>query len=105
MNEKKQSRMRRARADPRAGSREQKAVRLTVHRSNCHIYAQVIDASGAKVIASASTLDKEVRGQMPQRRQREGRGAGGQAHRGKGRERRASRRWRSTVPATNTTGA
>jgi large subunit ribosomal protein L18 len=36
-------------------------ARLTVHRSNSHIYAQVIDASGAKVIAAASTVEKEVR--------------------------------------------
>jgi large subunit ribosomal protein L18 len=35
-----------------------------VHRSNLHIYAQVIDASGAKVIASASSLDKELRAQL-----------------------------------------
>jgi large subunit ribosomal protein L18 len=36
-------------------------ARLTVHRSNCHIYAQVIDATGVKVLASASTVEKEVR--------------------------------------------
>jgi len=64
MIDKRQSRLRRAR-QTRARIAEQRAVRLTVHRSNLHIYAQVIDASGANVIASASTLDKEVRGQMP----------------------------------------
>jgi large subunit ribosomal protein L18 len=37
------------------------AARLTVHRSNSHIYAQVIDASGAKVLASASTIEPEAR--------------------------------------------
>jgi len=37
------------------------AARLTVHRSNSHIYAQVIDASGAKVLAAASTVEPEVR--------------------------------------------
>jgi large subunit ribosomal protein L18 len=37
------------------------AVRLTVHRSNSHIYAQVIDASGAKVLATASTTEAELR--------------------------------------------
>ena len=36
-------------------------ARLTVHRSNCHIYAQVIDAAGVKVLASASTVEKGVR--------------------------------------------
>ena len=64
MIEKKQSRLRRAR-QARARIAEQRAVRLTVHRSNVHIYAQVIDASGSKVIASASSLDKELRGQVP----------------------------------------
>ncbi len=56
--------MRRAR-QTRARIAEQRAVRLTVHRSNLHIYAQVIDVSGSNVIASASTLDKELRAQMP----------------------------------------
>jgi large subunit ribosomal protein L18 len=64
MIEKKQSRLRRAR-QARARIAEQRAVRLTVHRSNLHIYAQVIDASGSKVIAAASSLDKELRGQVP----------------------------------------
>lgn len=64
MIEKKQSRLRRAR-QTRARIAEQRAVRLTVRRSNVHIYAQVIDASGSKVIASASSLDKELRGQVP----------------------------------------
>jgi large subunit ribosomal protein L18 len=64
MIEKKQARLRRA-SQTRARIAEQRAVRLTVHRSNLHIYAQVIDASGSKVIVSASTLDKELRGQIP----------------------------------------
>jgi large subunit ribosomal protein L18 len=64
MIDKKQSRLRRAR-QTRVRIAEQSAVRLTVHRSNLHIYAQVIDASGARVIASASTLDKELRAQIP----------------------------------------
>ncbi|KXW56095.1 MAG: 50S ribosomal protein L18 [Betaproteobacteria bacterium] len=37
------------------------AVRLTVHRTNQHVYAQIIDATGSKVLASASTLEPEVR--------------------------------------------
>ena len=44
---------------------ELNAVRLTVHRSNTHIYAQVIDADGVKVLASASTLERDVRTQQP----------------------------------------
>ncbi len=37
-------------------------VRLSVHRSGRHIYAQVIDDAAGKTVASASTLDKDVRG-------------------------------------------
>jgi large subunit ribosomal protein L18 len=35
-----------------------------VHRSNEHIYALITTPAGDKVIASASTLEKEVRGQL-----------------------------------------
>jgi len=52
------ARLRRARST-RAKIAELKAVRLTVHRSNAHIYAQVID--GTKVVAAASTREAEVR--------------------------------------------
>ncbi len=55
-----QSRLRRAR-QTRAKIAELKIVRLTVHRSNCHIYAQVIDNTSGKVLTSASTLESEVR--------------------------------------------
>jgi large subunit ribosomal protein L18 len=61
--DKKPARLRRAR-QTRAKIAELKAVRLTVHRSNCHIYAQVIDASGAKVLISASTVEQDLRQQM-----------------------------------------
>jgi large subunit ribosomal protein L18 len=40
-------------------------VRLAVHRSNCHIYAQLIDGTGGKVLTSASTLEPEIREQLP----------------------------------------
>ena len=36
--------------------------RLSVHRSGKHIYAQVIDDTAGKTVASASTLDKELKG-------------------------------------------
>ena len=36
--------------------------RLSVHRSGRHIYAQVIDDAQGKTVASASTLEKDVRG-------------------------------------------
>ncbi|MEI6738288.1 MAG: 50S ribosomal protein L18 [Pseudomonadota bacterium] len=58
--DKKQSRMRRA-AKTRAIIARLKAVRLTVNRTNTHIYAQVIDATGQKVLAAASTAEKELR--------------------------------------------
>ena len=48
----------------RAKIAELKMVRLSVHRTNSHIYAQVIDETGGKVLASASTLEAEVRGQV-----------------------------------------
>ena len=54
------ARLRRARA-ARAKIAELKAVRLSVHRSNSHIYAQVIDRDGMKVLAAASTMEAEVR--------------------------------------------
>jgi large subunit ribosomal protein L18 len=40
---------------------EQRATRLVVSRSNCHIYAQIVAPSGDKVLTSASTLEAEVR--------------------------------------------
>ncbi|WP_313536924.1 50S ribosomal protein L18 [Sphingomonas sp.] len=43
----------------RAGSRP----RLSIHRSGKHIYAQVIDDAAGRTVASASTLEKDVRGQ------------------------------------------
>ena len=63
MIDKKISRMRRA-AKTRATIARLKTVRMTVHRTNTHIYAQILDASGAKVLAAASTAEKEVRGQV-----------------------------------------
>jgi len=38
--------------------------RLCVYRTPRHIYAQVIDAAGARVLAAASTLEKEVRQEL-----------------------------------------
>lgn len=61
--DKKQARLRRARKT-RAKIAELKVARLAVHRTNLHIYAQIIDATGSKVLASASTLDKSVRGEV-----------------------------------------
>ncbi|MPZ44417.1 MAG: 50S ribosomal protein L18 [Betaproteobacteria bacterium] len=60
MHDKNSARTRRAQRTRRRISGLNTA-RLTVHRSNCHIYAQVIDAAGVKVLASASTVEREVR--------------------------------------------
>jgi len=63
MVEKGQARLRRARKT-RLKMREIEAVRLTVYRTNSHIYAQIIAPGGDQVLASASTLEKEVRGRI-----------------------------------------
>jgi large subunit ribosomal protein L18 len=56
---KKQRRDRRA-VRARAKIRELGIARLTVHRTPRHIYAQLFDAAGAKVLVSASTVQKAV---------------------------------------------
>ena len=61
--DKKIRRLRRARKT-RAKIAELGAIRLTVHRSNSHIYAQLIDATGGKVVAAASTMEKALREQI-----------------------------------------
>ncbi len=60
MNQKKVSRMRRARRG-RMKMREQGMTRLSVNRTPRHMYAQVISADGSTVLAQASTLDKDLR--------------------------------------------
>lgn len=60
---KKLARLRRARKT-RAKIAELKVVRLCVHRTNCHIYAQVYSGCGIKVLAAASTVEAEVRKQI-----------------------------------------
>ena len=60
---KKEQRLRRSR-QTRARIAQQGAVRLTVFRSNLHIYANVISADGERILASASTAEKGVRDQL-----------------------------------------
>ena len=60
MLNKKEQRLRRAR-QTRARIALQRVARLTVFRSNLHIYASVISDDGARVLASASTAAKEAR--------------------------------------------
>ncbi len=61
MNQKKANRMRRAKRT-RMKIRELGATRLSVTRTPRHIYAQVTSADGATIVASASTLEKDLRG-------------------------------------------
>lgn len=61
--DKKSSRLRRSRKS-RAKMKELLVPRLTVHRTSSHMYAQVISAENAIVVASASTADKDVAGQI-----------------------------------------
>jgi len=63
MIDKNPARLRRAR-QTRLKIREIGAVRLTVHRTNGHIYAQITTPSGDKVLASASSLEKELRARL-----------------------------------------
>lgn len=60
MNDKKVSRLRRAKKT-RAKISELAVNRLCVNKSSQHIYAQIISADGGKVLAQASTLDKDLR--------------------------------------------
>lgn len=60
---KKIARLRRARKT-RARIADLKMVRLCVFRTNSHIYAQIISAEGDKVLATASTVEAEIRGSL-----------------------------------------
>lgn len=62
--DKKQTRLRRARRT-RAKIAELKVARLAVHRSNCHIYAQIFSGCGTQVLASASTAESELKTKIP----------------------------------------
>jgi len=57
---KKEQRLRRAR-QTRIRIASQGVARLTVNRTNLHIYASVISGDGSKVLATASTAEAEVR--------------------------------------------
>jgi large subunit ribosomal protein L18 len=61
--EKKASRLRRSR-QTRLKIRELRVGRLSVFRSNTHIYANIISPDGDKVLVSASTLEAEVRSEL-----------------------------------------
>ena len=63
MLNKKDQRIRRSR-QTRARIAVQCVARLTVYRTNLHIYATVISDDGARVLATASTAEPAVRKEM-----------------------------------------
>ena len=63
MMTKKEQRLRRSR-QTRLRIAQQRVARLTVFRSNLHIYASIVSDDGTQVLASASTAEKEVREQL-----------------------------------------
>ncbi len=60
---KKEQRLRRS-LQTRKRIATQRVARLTVHRTNLHIYANLISEDGARVLASASTVEAEVRKEL-----------------------------------------
>ena len=63
METKKEARVRRSQQTRRRIALA-RVARLTVFRSNLHIYASVVSEDGTKVLASASTAEKDVRAQL-----------------------------------------
>ncbi|ARN18908.1 50S ribosomal protein L18 [Piscinibacter gummiphilus] len=63
MLNKKDQRVRRSR-QTRARIAKQRVVRLSIFRTNLHIYASVISDDGARVLASASTAEADVRKEL-----------------------------------------
>ena len=60
---KREKRLKRA-TKTRARISESKTNKLTVHRTPRHIYAQIIDAGGSKVVASASTVQDSIKSKL-----------------------------------------
>jgi large subunit ribosomal protein L18 len=63
MLNKKEQRLRRAR-QTRIRLAQQGVARLTVHRTNLHIYASVVSGDGSQILASASTVQKDLRQEL-----------------------------------------
>ncbi|MCH2558049.1 MAG: 50S ribosomal protein L18 [Alcanivorax sp.] len=61
MMDKKVARLRRAKRT-RLNIRESGQIRLSVHRTPRHIYAQITSAAGDQVLVAASTVEKDLRG-------------------------------------------
>ena len=61
--DKKKARLRRA-GRVRGHIARLRAVRLSVHRTPRHFYAQLLDPTGSRVLAAVSTLDPQLRKQL-----------------------------------------
>ena len=61
--DKKQSRLRRAVAT-RKKIAELRVHRLAVHRTNLHIYANIISPEGDRILVSASSMEPEIRKEL-----------------------------------------
>jgi large subunit ribosomal protein L18 len=59
-----QTEQRRARVRRQLRESNHGRPRLTVHRSSQHIYAQIIDDTKGHTVAAASTLEKDLKGQI-----------------------------------------
>ncbi len=64
MSEKKTSRIRRS-VRTRSRISRDRVNRMSIFRTPRHIYAQIIDPSGGRVLASASSLEAEIRSDLP----------------------------------------
>ena len=60
MSDKNRARLRRAKKT-RSKIAKLEAVRLSVHRTSQHFYAQIFDQTGQAVLASASTLEPDLK--------------------------------------------
>ena len=63
---KRQQRSSRTRYGLKFAARRNERLRLSVFRSNSHMYAQIIDDTEGKTVVSASTMDKKLRSNIKQ---------------------------------------
>ncbi len=75
---KKDQRIRRSR-QTRVRIAVQRVARLTVHRTNQHIYASVISDDGTRVLASASTTEADIRKELAGEEKKTGKGGNASA--------------------------
>jgi len=101
---KQDTRLRRA-LRGRVKIKELSACAFRCIRTPQHMYAQIIAPEGDKVLVAASTLQKDVRGELKTTGNIEAAKAVGRANRGARDSQRHQKRSLSTVPVSCTTGA